>query len=343
MAKQNLTTASQITINAREVDFVTRFNDNWDALRAIMGISRPIRKSPGTKLVASKATVTLEDGAVTEGNEIPYSLAKVEPVLYDDVTILKYAKAVSIEAVNKFGAAVAIEKTDDQFLNELQNVVLSKFYTFLKNGSLTATASTWQMALAKAQGMVLNKFGAMRKSVTQVVGFANIMDFFGWIGSANITVQTMFGLTYLQNFMGYGTLFLMSNADIPAGTVIATPVDNVDLYYVDPGDSDFARLGLQYTVQGETNLIGFHAQGNYNTAVGESYALMGMTLWAEYLDGIASVDVGTEAFTAVVSPTGNPAGQKYYEKNASNEYFRTTDTTVDANKTYYTRTVTPAA
>ena len=34
--------------------------------------------------------------------------------------------------------------------------------------------------------------------------------------------------------------------------------------------SEFARLGLNYTVQGVTNLIGFHAQGNYSTAVGES-------------------------------------------------------------------------
>ena len=73
--------------------------------------------------------------------------------------------------------------------------------------------------------------------------------------------------------------------------VLATPVENIDLYYIDPGDSEFARLGLNYTTQGETNLIGFHAQGNYSTAVGESYALMGMALWAEYLDGIAKITV----------------------------------------------------
>jgi hypothetical protein len=33
----------------------------------------------------------------------------------------------------------------------------------------------------------------------------------------------------------------------------------------------------------------------------------------------------------------------YYEKDASNNYFRTTDTTVVSGKTYYTRTVTAAA
>ena len=38
-------------ITAREVDFVTRFTDNWEALNKIMGVMRPIRKAPGTQLV----------------------------------------------------------------------------------------------------------------------------------------------------------------------------------------------------------------------------------------------------------------------------------------------------
>lgn len=117
------------------------------------------------------------------------------------------------------------------------------------------------------------------------------LDAYDYLGTANITVQNQFGLTYVKDFMGYSTLFLLPAAQIARNTVIATPVENIDLYYADPGDSEFAKLGLQYTVQGETNLIGFHAQGNYSTAVGESYAIMGMALWAEYLDGIAVVTV----------------------------------------------------
>jgi hypothetical protein len=105
-------------------------------------------------------------------------------------------------------------------------------------------------------------------------------------------VQTQFGLTYVKDFLGYSTLFLLPETQIARGKVIATPVENIDMYYIDPSDSDFAKLGLNYTTQGETNLIGFHAQGNYSTAVGESYALMGVELWAEYLDGIAVVTVG---------------------------------------------------
>lgn len=280
-------------VTAREMDFVSRFGDNWNALRDILGVMRPIRKAPGTKLVSYTASVALESGNVGPGRVIPYSKATVVEAAKNDLTIEKYAKAVPIEDVNQYGAAVAVEKSDDAFLTQLQNVVLGRFYTFLNTGTLVpaqgVTVADWQDALAKAQGLVLNKFADMQKDVTAVVGFANILDAFDYLGAANISVQTKFGLSYIKDFLGYSTLFLLPARFIARGTVIATPVENIDLYYIDPGDSEFARLGLQYTTDGETNLIGFHAQGNYGTAVGESFALMGMALWAEYLDGIAKV------------------------------------------------------
>ena len=279
-------------VNAREVDFVTRFNDNWDALRKILGIMRPIRKAPGTALVSYTADVTLADGDVEPGHVIPYSKATITEVAKGELNIQKYAKAVPIEDVNKYGAAIAVEKSDDAFLTKLQNVVMGNFYTFLNTGTLTDEASNWQAALAKAQGAVLNKFATMQKDVTEIVGFANILDAYDYLGAADITVQTQFGLTYVENFLGYSTLFLLPETQIARGVVIATPVENIDLYYVDPSDSEFAKLGLIYTTQGETNLVGFHAQGNYSTAVGESYAIMGMVLWAEYLDGVAKITFG---------------------------------------------------
>ena len=310
MAKSNLTKAANINTTVREIDFVTRFGKNWDALRTIMGIMRPIRKTPGTKLVSSVASVTLQS-SVGEGEEIPYSLATVTPVAYGDITIEKYAKAVSIEAVAKYGAAVAVQKTDDAFLNELQNTVLTRFYTFLNTGLLTDMETTFQMALAMAKGKVLDKFQKMRRTVTEVVGFCNILDVYEYIGAANVTIQTQFGLNYIKDFMGYSTLFLLSEPDIARDRVIALPVENIDLYYIDPSDSDFAQLGLEYRVQGETNLIGFHANGNYNTAVGESFALMGMELWAEYLDGVCVVTVGGSMGTiTATSAAGTTSGTK---------------------------------
>lgn len=293
-AKNNLTTAAQITTSAREVDFVTRFAENWDALRTILGIMRPIRKTPGTKLVSYKASVdgSLQGGtSVAEGDEIPLTKMKVEPVTYGDVEIAKYGKSVSVEAVAKYGADVAVEKTDTAFMTALQNKVMADFYAFLVTGTLTGEETTWKRALAMAKGKVLDKFAGMDRDVTEVVGFANILDFYDYLGDQEITVQTMFGLNYVQDFLGYSTLILLPEKYIARTKVVAIPVENIDLYYVDPSDSDFVKLGLSYTVQGETNLIGVHVEGDYSRATGDMYALMGMKLWAEYLDGIAVMTV----------------------------------------------------
>ena len=156
-APEGLTKTTDITIRAKEIDFISRFNDTWEALREILGIMRPIRKAPGTQLTASKATVTLQDGNVAEGEEVPLSQAKVEPVAFEDLNLEKYRKAVSAEAVTKFGAPVAVQKTDDAFLKELQGVVLDRFYDFLQTGLLTSTETTFQMAVSMAVTLVKDK------------------------------------------------------------------------------------------------------------------------------------------------------------------------------------------
>lgn len=293
MAAENLTKTANITATAREIDFVTRFGKNWDHLRELLGIMRPIRKAPGTVLKSKKATVVLQDGNVPEGDQIPYSQATVVETPYGEIKVQKYAKAVSIEAINDHGYDVAVAKTDDAFLFELQTGVTNSFYQYLRTGTLRDYQSTWQRALAMAKGNVLNAFKKMHLTATAVVGFVNILDLYEWLGDREVTIQTAFGFQYLKNFMGYETVFLLSEDEIPQGKVIATPVENLNLYYVDPSDSDFAKAGLVYTTEGETNLIGFHTQGNYSTAVSECFALMGLTLFAEYLDGIAIMTVGS--------------------------------------------------
>ena len=292
-SKDNLTKEANINVAAREIDFVTRFGRNWEHLRDIMGIMRMIRKQPGAVLKSKEAAVTLQSGTVGEGEEIPYSLATVNEKTYAEMDVEKYAKAVSIEAIKENGYDVAVGMTDDAFLIELQNLVVGRFYEYLNTGTLTSYETSWQRALAMAKGNVLNKFKQMHRTCTEVVAFVNILDLYEYLGEANVTIQMDFGFTYIQNFMGYRTVFLLSDEEIQRGRVIATPVENLVLYYVDPSDSDFARAGLVYRTAGETNLIGFHTQGNYNTAVSESFALMGMVLFAEYLDGIAVADVDT--------------------------------------------------
>lgn len=289
-AISNTTTTNQITTSVKEIDFVSRFNRNWDTLREILGIMNPVRKTPGTKLVASKATVELQDGNVAEGDEVPLSQATVEPVAFEDISLKKYRKAVTAEAVAKYGAAVAVQKTDDAFLVELQNEVLDDFYTFAQTGTLTGEASTFQMAVAMAATMVKDKFKKMRLDYTNIVAFVNTVDVGRYLGGAQITVQNRNGVEYIKDFLGVQTVIITS--EIPENTVLAIPADNIVLYYIDPADGDFRELGLEYyTGDGETNLIGIHKEGNYGRVMGETHALMGMKLFAEYIDAIAKFTI----------------------------------------------------
>ncbi|MBR1911942.1 MAG: hypothetical protein IJ828_06260, partial [Treponema sp.] len=101
MAKANLTKSAQIQTQARELDFVTRFANNWQHLQEILGIMRNILKPAGTTLKSKYAELTLQSGVVGEGEEIPYSQATVKTKDYATIKVEKFAKAVSIEAINE--------------------------------------------------------------------------------------------------------------------------------------------------------------------------------------------------------------------------------------------------
>lgn len=290
----NMTGKAQIAVTAREIDFVSSFARDLQALLDIIGISNMIKKENGTQLKKKAVSGTLQSGSVSEGAEIPYSQYAVTEINAGTITIQKYKKGVSLEAIAEKGYAAAVQATDDEFKADLQDVILGDFYGQLANGTLTATVGTFQAAVAKAIGTVKNKFKSMHKNTTGVAVFVNILDAYDYLGAAQITVQTAFGLDYIESFMGADVVFLCPSDLVASNKVYATPFNNLNCYYVDPGDSEFAQAGLEYTTDAETGFIGFHTQGNYDRAISDNYALMGVSLFAEYVDGIAKVTVNPQ-------------------------------------------------
>ena len=289
----NTTTTANINASIREIDFVSRFEGTWEALREIIGIARPVKKAPGSQLVASKATVTLADGTVQEGDEIPLSQATITPVSFENIELKKYRKRVTVEAVEKYGASVAVQKTDDAFLNELTGEVLDDFYAFAQTGTLVGSEKGFQMAVAMAVTKVKDKFKKSRLNYGNIVAFVNTLDVGRYLGTANISLQTKNGIEYFKDFLGAQTVIVTS--EIPEGLVLAIPADNIVLYYVDPADGRYDELGLVYTTSnGATNLIGVHKEAVYGRASGDTFALMGMKLFAEYIDAIAKITFTAE-------------------------------------------------
>ena len=289
-APDGMTGTAQIQVKAREIDFVTSFGKNLQALLDVMGITRVIRKENGSVLKTKTAKGSLKSGDVEEGDEIPISQYTVEEQIFDTIKILKYRKSVSIESIAEKGYEAAVEDTDREFRSDLQNVVADKFYAQLKAGSLVGHQSTWQMAVAMAIGNVVYKFKNMKRTATGIAVWVNTLDVYKYLGAAEISLQTAFGFKYMTDFLGADIVFVTS--EIPENVVIATPLNNIVAYYVDPGDSDFAKAGLSYTTDSETGFIGFHTQGTYERAISDMFAIMGLRLFCEYLDAIAYMSVG---------------------------------------------------
>ena len=202
-----------------------------------------------------------------------------------------------MEAIAEKGYDVAVNDTDEEFKSDLQNKVSDKFYKQLKAGSLTGSETTWQMAIAMSIGKVKDKFKKMKRTATGVAVWVNTLDVYKYLGAADITLQTAFGFEYMKNFLGADVVFISS--EIPEGVVIATPLNNIVAYYVDPGDSEFVKAGLSYTTDPTTGFIGFHAQGTYERAISDMFAIMGLRLFCEYLDAIAYTTLGELHLTAV--------------------------------------------
>ncbi len=295
MAKENLITSENLgNVQVREIDFVSQFNKNIKHLTDILGIMRPVKKENGAVLKSYKATCTLANGKVAEGEEIPLSKITLQETTKGTVELEKYSRQVTAEAVMQYGAENAIIKTDKAFMNELQNKLVDKLYKNVQNmeGATKADATSFTGAIAKALGNVRNECDKLGIDSTEVVVMCNILDFYNYLGDSKVTVQNQFGLTYVEGFMGAKAIVLTSR--IEAGHVVATPSNNLVLYYVDPASEDFKALGLEYTTEGNTSLIGFHVGGNYNNATGTTHAITGTNVWAEYSNLISNVTVKTE-------------------------------------------------
>lgn len=288
----NTTTTENFQIDAKTIDFVERFNANWDALREILGIMNPVRKTPGTVLRSYRVDITRGNGQPAEGDEVELSQANVTEIKHKDLTLKADRMRITAQDVEKYGAEVAVRKTNDAFINKIQGDVLDEFYDFILTGELTDTEDTFQMAVSMAVAKVKDKFKKMRLNYGNVVVFANTLDVGRYLGAAQVAqAQNKEGIEYLKNFLGAETLIVSS--EIPEGKVVAVPADNIVLYYIDPTDGNFKELGLDYyTGNGETNLIGAHREGVYGRISGDTHILYGLTLWAEYLDAISVITVG---------------------------------------------------
>lgn len=279
-AETNVIKKAQIA-KVRELDFATLFGENVQNLIKMLGITRKIPVTAGTALKVLKVTGTLENGTVAEGDIIPLSQYQTTWTPVAEATLQKWRKATTAEAILKGGYEQAVNETNKKMLLDIQKGIRTQFVNFLATGTATATGVGLQAALANAWGKMQVLF---EDDAVQAVYFVNPMDAADYLGKANITVQTAFGLNYVENFLGLGTLIL--TGAIPQGSFYATAAENIVCYYINVNEANGLGDAFAFTTDPETGLIGIHEDGNYTRMQEETVAVSGVTLFAERLDGV---------------------------------------------------------
>ena len=281
-AETNLVTQSQMA-KAREIDFVNQFTHTSLAkLVEVLGITRKIPMMEGTTMYVYETTGTLQSGAVPEGEIIPLSQYATTKTAVGNITLKKWRKAVSAEAIKKSGYEAAVRDTDAALLRDVQKGIRTDFFTFVNGtitGSTTATGVGLQAALADAWGKLQVAF---EDDTAEAVYFVNPADVAKYLGGAQISMQTVFGMNYIENFLGLGTVILTSR--VTAGTFVATAKENLILYYLTMNGDIANAFGL---TADELGYIGI-SSGNANKerAQIESLVMDGIQILVEYAAGV---------------------------------------------------------
>ena len=289
-AMDGLTKANDMK-RIREVDFVNRFtHSSLEKLIEVLGVTRKIPMMEGTTMYVYSMTGTLENGNVGEGEVIPLTEIEQTKTAVGEITLKKWRKGVSAEAIKKSGYNTAVRDTDEKLLSLVQNGVRADLFSFLNGtitGATTATGEGLQKALANAWGKLQTLF---EDDSAQAVYFVNPTDVAEYLGNASITTQTAFGMNYIEDFLGLGTVIMSSR--ITAGTFIATAKENFIMYYLTMnGDvADAFKL-----TSDELGYIGI-ASGIQNTerAQIESLVMDGIQFLVEYAAGVVKGTITNE-------------------------------------------------
>ena len=238
-----------------------------------------IPKESGAQLKVLTVTGSLNSASVGEGEIIPLSAYSTTWESVGTITLKKYRKATSIEAINEKGYDQAVTATTDKMLKQIQAGIRSDFFTFLATGGTSSSGVGFQNALANTWGQLQVLF---EDNDIEAVYFMNPLDVAEYLGTHNITLETVFGMTYVKNFLGLGDVFF--NSSVPRGKIYGTAKENVVCYYVKADEADISNAFAFTTDQ--TGLIGIHEQPNYERATVDDTVVSGVTFFAENLNGI---------------------------------------------------------
>lgn len=283
-------------VTALDVELVENFRGEYDRLAEVLGLFDVNTAAAGTGIYQYAITGALLDGSASdskgtsgssyvEGDFIARSKYAVTKSHVGDVAFVPYAKQTTAQAIQKGGYEGAILRTDRKAKQEMQNAVLTSFFTFLANGTSTAApeSGTWslQQMLAYAAAKLGDVLETNGEAGGEAVYFVNRQDAAAYLAAASITTQDVFGMTYLRDFLGVQNVILTNK--VTAGSCYATPIENIHVYGLDFGA--LGEAGLAYEID-SLGLIGVHHTPDYDYGSVETFLVRGASFVPEVTDFI---------------------------------------------------------
>ena len=279
MAAETNTILTEDIARVRAIDFNMQFTGSLKKFMEAMGVTRKIAVQEGTTLKALKVTGSLENGSVAEGELIPLSHYETVETPVGEAVLNKWRKSTTAEAILKGGYEQAVGDTTDKMVKDVQAKIRNDFFTFIATGTGSATGKGLQAALASGWG---NLQVLWEDDTVDTVYFINPLDAAAYLGTAQITLQTAFGMSYIENFLGLGTVFMSSK--VPQGKFYATAKENIVAYYINIASGEVA--GVFKLVADETGYIGIREYLDEDHARVNDLVMSGVTFFPERLDGI---------------------------------------------------------
>lgn len=269
-----------IQAQAQEINAVAKFESDLHNLLALLGKEDVNVVAPGTAFKIYKSSGTLSAASVAEKALIPDSNIAMDDGTLVEITFDKYRNLVSIEKIAKVGYGTAVGGANASLIRQAQAKVRQSIIAATNaTGVGTASAATFKAKLAKGAAYVAKKF---EDEVFTPIHFVNTDDAYDYLGTADITVQNAFGISYIANFMGLGTVILDSN--VTAGTVFSTACENLDVVAANCTMID----GMEMTTD-ESGLLAVHVSPKYENGAIETVVYSGIRALPVFADRICKV------------------------------------------------------
>ena len=269
-----------VQAHVQEINSVAKFQSDLHNLLELLGKEDVQIVAPGTAFTIHRDSGTLSDAAVAEKALIPDSGITMDDGTLVEISFKKYRNLVSIEKIAKIGYNAAVGGSNASLLKQAQAKVRKSIIGSTSvTGVGTATGANLKERLAKGAAYVAKKF---EDEVYSPIHFVNTDDAYNYLGSADITLQNAFGIQYISDFMGLGTVILDSN--ITAGTSFSTACENLDVVA-----ADCTKIEGMEMATDESGLIAIHVSPKYENGAIETVVYSGVQALPVFADRVCKV------------------------------------------------------